>query len=342
MQRKRADRRVNAINKLYNIEWNRESVNLFNDHVSRIEQEVNELAKLTNYSDGYVQDIRTTLLPRLKLKYSRTFNYKRLTYEQFLCLTGTTHNESQQRAFKEFVYLHHKNFRSLQHKYEDWAFIDGFFVPRTDDSLRNFYNTMVDIKREIYADVDSEIISSGDSGGGNYDNKHSYDRARHTKESTCNETDDNSEEYEDSIKVENSTDTKTDDYPVKSSRWKPQSSNRTFESTTTTANNFCSPNLGGYQKFDHQNYRPYVRDRFFNKNDNRILAGAYEEICLHKLDEILSIDHTNIDLVDKLHTEENGKKIKNWLKLLHPDKSRLGNLAASSLLFQKVLYLQRL
>lgn len=274
------------------------------------------MAKLTEFSEGYVRDI-TTRLPRVKLHNTKTFNYKHTTYEQFLCLMNSTHNENNNNAYKEFIYLHHRNFRTLQRKYQDWVLTESFFIPRTGEKLREFYDNLFAIRQYIYADCDEN--KSGDMT--NIDDM------------------DNAVESEDDDAIDN-VDCELKYAPLKKKSCTLTSSSTSSSSSSASASESASSSSSWRATQFSQSTLPEY-DKFFTHNDYALIKQDFEEIYSHNVHELLRIDHNNPQQIEKLQRLNGGQKLKTWLKRLHPDKTSLKNVQVASLLFQKVLYLQR-
>lgn len=96
-------------------------------------------------------------------------------------------------------------------------------------------------------------------------------------------------------------------------------------------------NLPEYKKFKANEFR--FTDEYFSEEDQKILNKSYDDIYTLNLSEIVLLDENkNMNRITQL---KNDKILDSWLKLLHPDKTKLKDKKVAALLLNKTLYYRR-
>lgn len=338
-----AQRKVCALNEVYNLSITSPKAIEYNKFLNSMINQISTFQRLIQNDTIFVNESSKFR----KMILSDKLNFKKITYEQFVCLGNLDNSEATRERYNEYMYLHRYNFKNLPKDFVSWRLGTQYFLSKSSN-YQELYENMCKIRVQIYNySAPSSLIS---------DKSSKEDRSNKRRRSTTTNSARKSKKYRLYIdedlssmsSLSSSSSSSSSTVSSESSSLWSIAGNRTsgkIDDATDLYNckDTMRTNVSSRSSSDN-NVKPkstqhYNVDKYFSYNEMTKIIEAISEIKHAQLDDILYFDSANRE---KIKNTLEIKILDSWIKKLHPDTTVLANTNASTLLFHKALYLRQL
>lgn len=356
-------RKINILNTHFDISLNYPSVTAWNLHIKAILEDIDKFKSRFNLIDTLMKE-RCRIE---KLILSTENISKDITIEQFGCLINETNSVKIDKKYKEFQYYHKFNYKNLPKDYMSFNLRFGYLVPtHLKNDIEYVYEKLCEFKSYIYTKTnftscDEESNFNSKTEDSKYNESHSYSHKSKTSSGSKSKgskskgskskpkreepiyrpsTDSNS-----SYSFHYNSDSDREfEYAYRESFRDRQRKSQDYKRREQSKNSESrSRSRSPYYKSEYTEQSEYVNSEFnkyskytFSDEDFLLVLSEIEDIKSNNLEFLLFI--SSVDIEYSLYTLADCKK---WILLVHPDKTKLKNHKVASLLFQKIIQIQK-